>query len=43
MPTSKTTTSAYIAAKPQDVFEVVSDLTRHSKLAANKDLTVEAT
>ena len=42
MPINKTSTSAYIAAKPEDVFVAVSDLTRHSQFAANEDLTVEA-
>ena len=42
MPTNRTSTSAYIAAKPEEVFEAVSDLTRHPQFAANEDLTVEA-
>ena len=42
MPASRTSTSAYIAAKPEDVFVAVSDLTRHPQFAANEDLTVEA-
>ena len=42
MPTNRTSTSAYIAAKPEDVFLAVSDLTRHPQFAANADLAVEA-
>ena len=42
MPTNRTSTSAYIAAKPDDVFAAVSDLMRHPQFAANEDLTVEA-
>ena len=42
MPTNRASASAYIAAKPTDVFMAVSDLTRHPKFAANEDLTVEA-
>ena len=42
MPTNRTSTSAYMAAKPEDVFAAVSDLTRHPQFAANRDLTVEA-
>ena len=42
MPTNRTSTSAYIAASPEEVFVAVSDLTRHPQFAANKDLTVEA-
>ena len=42
MPTTKTATSARVAAKPEDVFAAVCDLTRHPQFAANEDLTVEA-
>ena len=42
MPTNRTSTSAYIAAKPEEVFVAVCDLTRHSQFAANEDLKVEA-
>ena len=42
MPINRTSTSACIAAEPEDVFEAVSDLTRHAQYAANQDLKVEA-
>ena len=38
----KTSTSAHINAKPEDVFNAVSDLARHSEWAANTDLKVQA-
>ena len=38
----RTSTSAQIAAKPEDVFAAVSNLTRHPQLAANEDLAIEA-
>ena len=42
MATNRTSTSAHINAKPEDVFNAVSDLTRHTEWAANTDLKVEA-
>ena len=38
----KTSTSAHINAKPEDVFNAVSDLARHPEWAANTDLKVQA-
>ncbi|MCH8205971.1 MAG: SRPBCC family protein [Chloroflexi bacterium] len=38
----RTSTSAHIPAKPEDVFAALSDLTRHPQLAANEDLAIEA-
>ena len=42
MPTARTKTSTHIGASPGDVFNYVSDLSKHVEWAANDDLKIEA-